>query len=332
MNRLPLICIILAFLFASSDGLAQDLMQKLTSRRVGSDGGAIEATFAATPAADVHNQNTTFSAQRFTLSGIVPFYNSNINEVGLGAFITQGKAESAAILPTTLDPMPEDYTKISVGPYYKHIFKNKWMFALNVQIGSSSDEPFSGINVMDIGGNVVLNIPAGKKSSWVAFINYSSNRDFWRNIPIPGFGYAFDAEWARGMAGAPTFYLHILHKKPINFIVRYFPIITTYAEMGYDISPPLRIATCFAWHDDHFWRKDRQVERDQMFFVRKEIGGYVSIRPEKFLTLKFTGGVGFDRYIFEAQSVIRDKGYNRVDLDSSPFVNVSLSATIGGPK
>lgn len=332
MNHLTLICIILVSFFAASDGFAQEFIQKLTSRRVGSEGGMIVATFATTPSADVQDQNTTFSAERFTVSGFAPFYSSNINEVGLGAFFMQGSADSGAILPTTLDPIPTEYTKITAGPYYKHIFKNNWMLALNMQVGSSSDAPFSSIKVMDIGGNIVLNVPSGKKSAWVGFINYSSNRDFWRNIPVPGFGYEFDAEWGRGMVGFPTFYLQLLHKKPFNFAVRYFPLISTYAEMGYDISPPLRIAACFAWHDDHFWRKDRQVERDQLFFVRKEIGGYVSIKPAKFMTLKLTGGVGFDRYIFEAKNVVRNKSYNRIDLDAAPYVNISLAATAGGPK
>lgn len=67
--------------------------------------------------------------------------------------------------------------------------ENSW--GLNASVGSASDQPFQGSDVLTVNATLTRKYVTSPKTSWLFFLNYSNNRSVLSNIPIPGFAYSF---------------------------------------------------------------------------------------------------------------------------------------------
>lgn len=230
------------------------------------------------------------------------------------------------VLPSTGGTLPQTFAKLDFGPTFRHRFPNRWILGANASAGSSSDRPFSSYNTLEIMGNLSLLIPSKDKGAWVFFLNYSNNRDFWRHVPLPGFGYAFNESWGQGFVGIPALTINLLPRSKIDFNLRYFPVIRLYSDIGWNISETKRLAVFFEWGDDHYWRSGRQYDNRQIFFVGKNMGSSLRLKLYKDINMNINAGWRFNRYIFEGRSILKDTDYNRINLESAPFAGFELSA------
>ena len=83
------------------------------------------------------------------------------------------------------DPNLRNYDDIEGGLSYRQSLSNNRFWSLTTTMGSASDEAFSNsdVNVFQITGLMKFN------ERWYGAINYSNNRTFAKNIPLPGFFY-----------------------------------------------------------------------------------------------------------------------------------------------
>ncbi len=270
----------------------------------------------------------TTSMTRESISSFTPLWHNATTELGFGASAKLMTLGEELTLPTTGDTLSDTFSELNFGPTVRHKFQNGWILGFSALAGSASNQPFDGYNTVDIMGNAALLVPANAGTMWVFFLNYSNNRDFLRHVPIPGFGYLFNKDWGRGMIGVPAFYLQLLPRSKVNFTLRYYPIMRTYADIGLSTSEKVRFATYFQWSDDHYWRTNREIDNAQIFFVEKTLGASASFKLHKDIDLKISGGWRFNRYIFEGHSIFKDTDYNRINLDSTPFGGAEISVKI----
>ena len=124
--------------------------------------------------------------------------NERFGHLGLG--------EPLAI-PQTSFSVPQDLWSLDAGASYNHHLANGRDFGLNFGIGSDSDHPFYSMHETVFRAGLNYRVPSGDKNAWLFFLNYSNNRHFLNNVPLPGFGYFFkaDEDKLQGIVGFPLY-------------------------------------------------------------------------------------------------------------------------------
>ncbi len=123
--------------------------------------------------------------------------NERFGHVGIGEPIA---------IPGTNDTVPQDLWSIETGGAYNHLFQSLAVrSSLNLNVGSDSDHPFYSIHETVFRAGANYRVPSGSQNAWLFFLNYSNNRHFFNNIPLPGFGYFFvtDENRLQGLVGFP---------------------------------------------------------------------------------------------------------------------------------
>jgi hypothetical protein len=269
-------------------------------------------------------ESPTIVDQRETGRFIISRTNSDtwsVNE----RFSHLGIGEPIAV-PLTNDTVPQDLWSVETGAAYNHLYNNGRQLGLNFSVGSDSDHPFYSIHetVFRVGANYRL--PSGDHNAWLFFVNYSNNRYFLNNIPLPGVGYYFQAcdNRLQGLIGFPFAALRYKPTPDWNAQLSIFGPRNVNAEIGRTIYGPLKAYTAFQWGFQEWFIADRQDYSDRLFYDRKRAAlGLRSPLPGGFL-FDVSGGRQFDQRFF----VNDDSTYKDVPTEGLPaawFVQTKLS-------
>src|SRR5690606_12799452 len=103
--------------------------------------------------------------------------------------------------------------------YRKETEADKFWF-MSLSYGSASDRPFKNNRDNTLGANFIKKF----NSNWFALVNYSNNRNFLNNIPIPGFFYIKEMSREQTLVFGIPF---IFWMKPIsdNWSFRYLGLL-----------------------------------------------------------------------------------------------------------
>lgn len=193
----------------------------------------------------------------------------------------------------------------------------------NMSYGSASDRPFAHAANDTLSANYFHQI----NSKWWGAVNWSNNRIFLNNIPLPAVFYVQEASRQRTfMVGFP---LLVWRQRWANGI-----------DAGYSGFLPYshRAHAYWFWNDFHgagvayefrpqtFFRDDRETRRDRVFFVEHKIALELqgAIIP-RMLQWQLALGHAFNRSIFEAKNFNGDK-YGAQKLGESVYVAGQLSS------
>ncbi len=103
----------------------------------------------------------------------------------LGAF---GLGTTPVVLPDGV-VVPRELWNVSGGGGYSRDLGDRKRWGASAGIGSASDRPFGSGREVSGTGSAYYQIPGGERASWVFLLNYSNNRTFANNIPLPGVAY-----------------------------------------------------------------------------------------------------------------------------------------------
>lgn len=262
--------------------------------------------------------------QDFSLAG--PLYQSPSDEWYASFRIRNQEYDTAAILPDTREPFPDELWNIRFGTGYRHRFESGWIGALEVTVGSPSDKPFASIDEMDINATAFLRVPARGKDAWLFFLNYGSNREFLPNIPLPGLGYQWEP--SDQLSAIITTGVLSLTYKPIDTLTlsaTYLAVRTVDVRLTYQLFRPVRLWIGFDWTNDRYLRAERADPDDRLFYYEKRVRAGAIIGLARWLFTDITVGYSFDRFYFEGESY-SDRDKNRIDVDSGPFVQFRVGA------
>lgn len=217
-----------------------------------------------------------------------------------------------------------NFYNIQIGASYRHYFDNEKSLGLMASVGSSSDKPFK--NGRD--GTVMINSTYQLNDKWVLLGNYSNNRPFLNNVPLPGFIYIQEQSRERTMMlGFPFIYI----QKPFqndNFSFRYIGVLP-YNHKVRILFNRLDIFRPYIGLEQGpsvFFDSDRTTDSERTFwFERKSMVGIEkSFGP--FLKIDIQLGNSFNREYFTARSFARhhsnvrkihDGMYGSINLKSS---------------
>jgi hypothetical protein len=227
-----------------------------------------------------------------------------------------------------LDQLPGELWDVSLGAGYRHKFDNDWVAGAQFAFGSASDRPFASGEEITVTANGFLRIPAGETDGWVFLLNYSNNREFLPNVPIPGIAYDWDpGETVRALLGIP---LTSVRWEPLDRLTLegfYFIPRTIRAKVGYQLLDPLQLYATFAWDNDRFFRADRDDDDDRLFFYEKRVMGGVRWDITEDVWLDLAGGYVFDRFFFEAEEY-DDRHGHKLEIDDGPVLRLQLGLSL----
>jgi hypothetical protein len=226
-------------------------------------------------------------------------------------------------LINTKSGIPNFYN-ILFGGSYRHYFKDDKSLGVMASIGSSSDKPFKD----NRDGTILINSTYQLTDKWVLLGNYSNNRTFLNNVPLPGFIYIREqSRESSVMLGFPFVYI----LKPFlndRFSFKYIGILpyNHRVRLIYNRLTVFRPYIGIEQGPVVFFESNRSSDGLRTFwFERKSmIGIEKSFGP--FLKVDFQFGNSFNREYFNARSYsrrhsnvqkIHDGTYGALNLKSS---------------
>jgi len=303
---------------------AQERSASWWSPRVGEAKPAIDYSLTSHFNEPVAQQRTKMHMVQHDFRFSFPLSQSEHHEWTLQTNLKALDLDSDARLPDTCDLFPGELWDVRFGTTYRHLFDNGWMGGGNLTVGSPSDRPFASGEGILVAATGFLRVPHSERNAWLFFLNYSNNREFLPNVPVPGVAYHYRPdEHLSLLAGIP---MTMIRWEPLDKLAleaSYFIPRTVHAQVGYDLLEPLRVYAGFDWTNQRFFRHDRPDDDDRLCYYEKRValGTRWDIRDNVWLDV--AGGWAFDRFWFEGEDY-GDRGDNRLGLSDGPFVKLQL--------
>jgi hypothetical protein len=262
--------------------------------------------------------------QDFSLSG--PLLQSPADEWSGSVRVRNQNFATGALLPDTGEPFPDELWNVRIGTGYRHRFDRGWIGALQVTVGSPSDQPFASLDEMDINATAVLRVPARNRDAWVFFLNYGSNREFLPHIPIPGIGYSYrPSDQLTAVVTTGVISVEYRPVEGLTLSALYVAIRTVDVRLTYQLFRPVRLWVGFDWTNERYLRAGRADPDDRLFYYEKRVRAGVIVGLARQLFVDADVGYSFDRFYFEGEDY-DDRGRNRIDVDDGPFVQFRVGA------
>lgn len=144
--------------------------------------------------------------------------------------------------------------------------KNTWGLAGNY--GSASDKPFDSADVSSFDLTLTRKISKTATSSWIYFLNYSNNRTFLNNIPLPGFAYTFMEEdkTSGGVIGLPFVSYWWRPTDRVFASVLYLIPARLNLQAGYMLWGPFQANAKLEHGQQTFFRSGRAEKKEQIYY------------------------------------------------------------------
>lgn len=216
-----------------------------------------------------------------------------------------------------------DYYNQQVSFSYRRTLPDEKFSLTSFSFGSASDRPFR--NGRD--STVSINSLYKFSPKWIGVVNYSNNRAFLNNIPLPGAFYIHELSKENSLIlGFPIiFWSRSLSAK---WGIRYFGLIPWNHRLRllYKFSDSLSFYTGLEQSPQTFFRHDRRSRYDRFFWFERRIAAGLEGTINKSLRYDFSGGLSFDRQFFEARNFSEKKEF-LINADKALFVALSLRYT-----
>lgn len=291
---------------------------------------------------DVKDQDESFKLIEHNIFGMVPVINKeNKDLIFLGTYVIKDM-DTEAILPKANTVLPNRLYDLNIGPAYRYQFANGWTGGIAFMLGSASDKMFHSKDEFAFRADVYLRIPTVNKNAWVIFVDYSNNREYLRNIPIPGAGYWYEPSTKmQAFIGLPVAMLNYKLTENLTFESYYIMVTDVKAKLSYTLIPSFRanqnaqtdqfmagkltLYGEFQWNNELYTRADRERKKDRLFYYEKLLSAGINFRPFKYLSIDLSAGYCFDNFFFEGDDYNK-KEDNMIDIKNGPFARFSISA------
>lgn len=165
--------------------------------------------------------------------------------------------------------IPGNFYDVMLGGTFKKTLNETDAVAFNVSFGSASDDPFASGGSSTLSSTFSYATTSSPTSKWIYFINYSNNRDFLNNVPLPGLAYAyFPSRDFIGVFGFPFVYLRQAFNE--EFSGSFLIFLANYKfELSYRISGPIEAYASLGTATQTFFRETRTDDNHRLFYNEK---------------------------------------------------------------
>lgn len=215
-------------------------------------------------------------------------------------------------------------TRVNGGVGFKHTSLDESFTSLNVTYGSDSDRPFEDSRNNTINANGVYGFEPYDNSRWLFLLNYSNNRGFLDNIPLPAFAYMY-----KNSSGFMTILGPIIMLRWFEFPSYSASIFITPGSASLDgaigIMGPIQIYSGLRFGIESYMHHNR-IEKDNRLYLQqtRTVMG-ISSPIARWLMAKLGVGYAFDQFLYEGESLFSPQGI-KTRISNDVFVEAKLSA------
>ncbi len=255
----------------------------------------------------------------------VPLYKDDDHFFAISSSLGYWDVDSDSPLPDTGAAFPGDLYDIDFALNYFHYFDNGWTAGGIFSAGSPSDEPFDSYDETELQFNGFLRIPHVDNNYWVFVLNWSNNREFINNVPIPGIGYWYQpSKDLFIMAGIPFAAVRWVPVNDVTVRASYLPVRNIDAEIAYSVTDDIEVFGAFEWDNERFLIADRADDDDRLFYYEKNLEAGLRYKFSETASVQIGGGYSFDRFYFFGEDY-DDRDEDRLDIEDGPFVRTQIT-------
>lgn len=242
------------------------------------------------------NDSDSLTSQFQSFSAFIPLYKSK----------EQAFAFTAASSQMTLSPPRANIhtlTDTNFGFSYTKKIDEMRTWTVSAQYGSASDKAFDNESVNTLNATAFYAVPRDKTSSWLYVINYSNNRNFLNNIPIPGIAYLYNPDRNfRAVYGLP--FVSIYNKFHQNWSVDFFTLMPWRyrGALNYHVNDFIRLYTGFNTGPETWLLHDRTNRRERLFYDEKRLFVGARAPAARWLMAELEAGHAFDRRFSKSEN------------------------------
>jgi hypothetical protein len=213
----------------------------------------------------------------------------------------------------------DDYYDMQLGFQWRRKIHDNRFYSFTLGYGSSSNKPFENSDVTTINSNFIYQF----NSKWFGILNYSNNRHFLNNIPLPSF-----------------LYLHTMSRNEV--LVLGFPVIFWKTQMHEDFSfqlnmfGPFRISSRLTYTNssftpfvmleqapENFLKYQRISDEYQVFWIRRAfVLGFSGLVNQE-INYEFQLGHAFDQRLQESEGLNGEK-LSEIKFKDDQFIKLNL--------
>ena len=313
--------IFLSLLNFSLPALAQDFFTDLASPP-GIPPLVVRLSATEQPAIKGDRDESKFDQQKF-------FVAAPVNKVASDPAILSWKW-SQLNLGTDLrlpngKPIPSRLYESEYGLSYRHFETENKFWGTSFSFGSASDRPLSSKDNTTLSANLFYSQSADPVSRWVWFLNYSNNRSFANEVPLPGFAYIHrPSKEFFAVVGFPFFFLRYQLDEKWHTNILIGPYLYR-LELAKSIFGPYQAYGQIDSSLQNYYLDAREKKEDRLFI--SETKSVVGLKGpvSKAIYLDIHAGAAFARSILESKNYKIDKKDHLI-LENRFFIGSQISA------
>lgn len=240
-------------------------------------------------------------------------YKDDQNQVNVGA-----KYQKLDL--TAESPLLRDYYNQQGSVSFKRGLKDDKFWLASLSYGSASDRPFKNNRDNTLSANYIQKI----NSKWFIAGNYSNNRTFLNNIPLPGFFYVKEMSREKTFViGFP--FLFIIEPLSANWTIRYLGIIPWSHRLKLLYTKWKFVRPYFGLEQSpqNYFRHDRDSRYDRFFWFERRASLGIESGYGRAFKFDLSAGYAFDRQFFEARNFSQSKDF-LINAENAYFVGLNV--------
>jgi hypothetical protein len=232
-------------------------------------------------------------------------------------------------IPQTGVVFPESLGSVETGVNYLKKLGERRQWGASVSVGSASDQLFHSIYETEFQVTGHYLFPSRGYNAWLLLMQYSNNRTFLNNIPLPGFAYMWNKpeKGLQLIAGFPFLALTYKPQPDWSAVLSVLGFTNNSAELARRIKGPVWTYVAYQRNPEQWMRAGRNDHSNRLIYDEKRtVLGFRSEIGK--LAIDLSGGRTFDRRLFESQDATHT-GAPRVNLKNGWIISVVLSTRWG---
>jgi len=195
----------------------------------------------------------------------------------------------------------------------------------SLELGSASDKPFKNSRDTALSGNLIFGRPPTAMSQWIFIVNYSNNRGYLNNVPIPSFAYIYHPDKKfLAVWGFPFASFTWTEPDVSVYKITLFPTALS-AEASFQLQQPFSVYSKVDYRTHSYLNADRVNDSDRLFFEEKRLEVGLRTVLSKNFSIDIFGAFTFDRNLYEAQTLFKAEGpTNRIENDYALGTHLTL--------
>lgn len=263
-----------------------------------------------------------------TLTVTVPLEATETGQWSLGVDAARTRLGGSPALSPSGAPWPEILWNTGISLSHRRPLEGDRIVGGSVRLGAAGDHNLTGGSTLQ--ATAFLLLPAREEDRWMVAVNYSSDREFLRHVPIPGGGYLLRRGRMTALLGVP-FFLETAVAGPVRMRLSYVPSRTYALTFSAPTGSRTTLFAALESDVDRYRRADRSRSRDRLFLHQRQVRAGIDLRLAHGVSAELSAGRSLARTLVEGREFSHLSRSSR-RLSNEHCVTLRLRASLGSPQ